>query len=319
MELMKLIQLDPSEARLAPEVLTFLIAEFIAIKVRSDSENTRKAYLDDLRKLGEFTMGDLSDRRLLAFKLKVIDCDRDGNTRAHRTSNRILSVCRKFLRFLVEKGVLVRNYYDLVDGHRIDKMDSPYVALSDAQVRSMIDLPDRSTELGAAQRLSMILFFYLGLRRAEICSIRPIDILEGVLTIKGKGRKVRRLPLPETLQDEIRSYMDLMALKGRVCDPKSFLLQSRESHGDMINPTTVWRWFVSVAVACGVRTEALRDAGKKISPHSARATMITKALDNGIGIRDVAILAGHNNGETTSIYDKRRGEASKAVVAAIKY
>lgn len=316
---LKQYQTDLQETKLPGEVLTFLIAEFIAIKVRPDSKNTRNAYLEDLRKFGDFTMGDLSDRKLLAYKLKVIDQDKNGASRAARTANRMLSVTRRFIRFLQEKRVVAHNYYDLIDGQRVDKSDSPYVALTDAQVRLMMDTPDRNTALGASQRLALVLGFYVGLRCNEICDLRFQDVSDGVLTVRGKGRKVRRIGMPETLINEFNSYLMFIATTMGTPDPKRHLIQSRESDGHKIAPSTIWRWYKSISTACGVDHEALRSVGKKVSTHSARATAITKALDSGVGIRDVANLAGHASIETTAIYDKRRNETKSETVAAIRY
>lgn len=301
------------------DTLLFLMAEFISIKVRPDSVNTRKAYLEDLRKLGEFTMGDLSDKKLLAYKLKVIDHDKDGNPRAARSANRIIAVTRQFLRFLQMKGVIARNYFDFIDGHKVDKLDSPYVLLTDAQVRGMIDHPDRNTFLGRNQRMAMVLFFYLGLRRQEICSIRYCDIQNGSIAIKGKGKKIRHMPLNDIVQNELMSFIDLQATTLGTPDQKRHLVETRESGGAMVDPSTIWRWFIEAAKGAGVDVEALRSVGKKVSPHSARATAITKALDNGVGIREAASMAGHVSIETTSIYDKRRGESAKKALEAIKY
>jgi integrase/recombinase XerD len=221
-------------------------------------------------------------------------------------------VCRKFLRFLQEKGVLARNYLDLIDGHRIDKMDSPYVALTDDEVRRMIETPDQNTMVGASKRLALMLGFYLGLRCTEISSIKHEDIVDGVLTVIGKGRKVRRIPLSDTLLREVGNYVSMLGIHKEQITPKMYLIQSRESFGKKVNSSTIWRWFTLTATECGI-TE------KQVSPHSSRATAITKALDNGAGIREVAILAGHVSIETTAIYDKRRGEASRLAVNAIKY
>lgn len=319
MQIMNIQRLDIQQTVLAPEVMAFLIAEFLAIKVAPDAHNTRRAYTEDLRRLGEFTMGDLSNRKLLAFKLKIIDMDRDGAPRAARSANRMLSTCRKFIRYLQERGLVATNYFDLIDGHKVDKQDSPYVALSDLDVRKMIDMPDRSTILGASQRMALVLAFYLGLRRGEIIGIRLGDIYEGVLTVKGKGRKIRRIALTDVVQDEINQYLMATATLVASMDPKRHLINSRESHGGAVDPATIHRWFTQIAELAGVATDALRAAGKKITPHTARATAITKALDAGVGIRDVANLAGHSSVETTTIYDKRRSEASKAAVMAIKY
>jgi integrase/recombinase XerD len=295
-----------------PDYLIFLIQEFLNVSLESDSDHTLRAYEDELRDLGHFTMGDFSDLKLLAYKVKRIDVDLDGKKRSPRSANKKISICRRFIRFLQEKALLPTNYFDLVRGRKIDKHDSPYVALTDSEVRRMIDLPDRSTLLGSSQRMALVLSFYLGIRCSELCSIRLGDIREGVLSVRGKGNKVRTIPMPETLQDEISAYMVILATHLPVMTERTHLINSRESQGDMVDPATVWRWFKSVAKRCGVDE-------RRVSPHGARATAITKALDNGVGIREVAILAGHRSIETTAIYDKRRGEASKVAVAAIKY
>jgi integrase/recombinase XerD len=300
---------------LHPQVLAFLMGEFLAIKVKPGATNTREAYASDLRQLGDFTGGDLSDIMLIKFLQKVVYVDKSGQPRAIRTQKRMVSTCRKFLRFLQEKGILARNYFDLIKLDSTDKGASPYIALSDIQVRNMIESYDK----GTSQRLSLVLSFYLGLRCTEICSIRYCDIDGDVLTVHGKGRKVRRLALSETVLNELHAHYMQTAMGIVTPAPKRHLIESKESEGAMVDSSTVWRWFKRAAESAGIDIKALRDAGKTVSPHTARATCITKALSAGIGIRDVAVMAGHESVETTMIYDKRREEAKMETMVAIRY
>jgi site-specific recombinase XerD len=41
------------------------------------------------------------------------------------------------------------------------------------------------------------------------------------------------------------------------------------------------------------------------SAHSMRATFITTALENGAGLEDVQLAAGHADPSTTKLYDRR--------------
>lgn len=309
------------ELKISPMDLATLIAEFIALG--EFSANTVIAYKDDLGRFWDFSQGDLSDRCLMAFKVRVIMNDHTGQPRKPRSANRMLSSTKQFLDYLVHRRILATNIYAnkfTGKGKKVDKTDSPYVALTDLEVRMMLD---HTLVLGASakrndqmivassQRLSLVLGFYMGLRATEICSIRYESMQDGLLKVKGKGNKTRTLPITETVLNEINAHITLMATVGVTIEPKRHLIETRESQGHMPDSATVWRWFTGIARACGIE--------KHVSPHSARATAITKALDGGVGIRDVAIFAGHSDVNTTSIYDKRRGEAAQKTVEAIRY
>jgi integrase/recombinase XerD len=289
------------------------IMEFFVIKMTQKSEHTKRAYLADLQILAGQTRGNLSDASLMKFASYV----QVKAGYAPRTSNRILSVCRKFMRFLCEANYVHRNYLDLVEGSPIDKHDSPYVALTDAEVQSMLQIPDRSTLHGASMHLALVLGFYLGLRRSEMAAIRLGDIDEAWnLRVRGKGNKVRVITLDETIQNTVRTYLVMLGAHNLKLGPQAFLLAAGgdfrgPSNDSPIGTNTIWRMFHRAAESAGVDPE-------RVSPHGARATMITKALDAGVGIRDVANMAGHRSIETTSIYDKRR-DTSAETVKKIKY
>lgn len=317
----KLPSAPEQEIKISPMDLATLIAEFIALG--EFSQNTIIAYKDDLGRFWDFSQGDLSDRCLLAFKVKRIMNDEMGCPRKPRSANRMLSSTRSFLDYLVHRRILATNIYAnrfTGKGKKVDKTDSPYVALTDNEVRAMLDhtlvLAASATRndqmiVASSQRLSLVLGFYMGLRATEICSIRYESISNGVLKIVGKGNKTRVLPITETVLNEINAHMTVLATIGATPEPKRHLIETRESQGHMPDSATVWRWFTGIAKACGIQ--------KHVSPHSARATAITKALDSGVGIRDVAIFAGHSDVNTTSIYDKRRNEAAQKTVDAIRY
>lgn len=326
----------PNEKLLfTPSEFTVLTLEFMCMK--SQVETTRSAWKSDLQHMFDFcslrsvggeTMVDLRDESLIRLKIKVID------NRAPRSSNRMLCTFKKFVKFLiVDKKLMSHNYLATIEGHKVDRDDSPYIALTDSEVMAMINQPNKDTFDGASKRMALVLSFYLGLRCAEVCSIRHDSIRDGVLRIKGKGSKVRMIPLSESLLIEIENYTIMSVGYWGELSPHDPLITTKEAHGTKgfgtsmvqandnaslgklgkseVDKSTIWRWFKSIAKECGIT--------KKISPHCARATAITKALNNGVSLREVSILAGHKSIETTVIYDKRRGVAAKVAVDGIKY
>lgn len=275
------------------------------------NHHTRRNYAADLRHFLEATAGNLEDTSLLVYKELLV------SESAARTAKRRLSVVESFLSHLVLKDVLARNLYAHISrlAPRIDKYDSPTVALEDSEVRRMISRPDRSTLLGASQRIAMALGFYLGLRRSEMVSIKIQDIsADRVLRIKGKGSKVRMIPLDEVVVEEITSYLDVTsALLGRARSSSEYLLvgQKAKDGASKLHTDTINEWFKSVAEACGI--------DKHITTHTGRATVITKLLEEEAPIRDVAVFAGHSSVDTTSIYDKKNRTARLSVVRKIRY
>jgi integrase/recombinase XerD len=119
-----------------------------------------------------------------------------------------------------------------------------------------------------------------------------------VLKITGKGGKIRELPFNDRAK---------VALE-------NFLLLNQHNSDDLLFPydeTTIYKAFKRYASRVGIT--------KRVSPHSARATAITKALETGAVITDVADMAGHADIKTTQVYWKRRKGLEDSPVHKLDY
>lgn len=281
---------------------------FIDYLATIENAHTRRAYELDLRALWDFTLGDMSTQALANYRHHLM------TTKEARSCARSLGTARRFIDYMISHGVDIRNplLAKEMASPKVDKTQSPYIALTDAEVRRMLDAPDRSTYTGACQRLALVFGFYLGLRVSEIVRVRASDIIDGRLHVLGKGGKLRVLPLDELVLDEIRAFVDLSLIFGRWAgESDENLFKSKFDPNKAVDTRTVERWFTEAAVKMGLE--------KHVTPHSARATAVTKALDEGSSLRDVGNFAGHSSLDTTMMYDKRRGEASEKVIKKIKY
>lgn len=287
------------------------------------NKNTRESYAQDLRDFLAATNGDLSDTSLLVYK--EMAC----TELAPRSAKRRLSCIKGFLDYLVLKDVLRRNLYAHLRGKlgpKVDKHDSPTVALTDSEVRQMLahtgtkgalsEAPESSAArlLGMSQNLCLRLSFGLGLRVSEVTGIRIKDVTSEGLRILGKGSKVRWMALDESMRAAISGYIEACSVtfdRSRSEDEYLVLTQKLSDGSRPIDRNTVNRWYKDIAKECGIE--------KRVTSHTGRATAITKLLDEEVPLRDVANFAGHTNVETTTLYDKGVKGASLKTVGKIKY
>lgn len=151
----------------------------------------------------------------------------------------------------------------------------------------------------AKHRLMLALAYGAGLRVSEVMNlrIRDIDLQELTIHIKqAKGKKDRLTVFPTTLKAEISA---LIALR----EPDDYVFRS-ERGGKLTERT-----------AQVIFERALKQAEvkKQATFHSLRHSFATHLLENGVDIRYVQELLGHQNIRTTQIYTHVTNPALKNI------
>ncbi|MFA5707953.1 tyrosine-type recombinase/integrase [Mycolicibacterium sp.] len=161
--------------------------------------------------------------------------------------------------------------------------------VSDADVAKLL-----RTRMWTSTRRMILLALLAGLRVHEIAKIRgeDIDPDSRVLWVKGKGRKLKSVPLHPILV-EVASEMPASGWWFPMRGHESEHIHSK-SVSDIIGRT-------------------MRRAGVRGTPHALRHWYASTMVDNGIDIRVVQELLRHKSLATTQIYtkvpDSRRHEA----------
>jgi len=178
------------------------------------SAATQRAYVKDLEFFFQFlNKGGLnlkhpSQIESHHFQLYRDDLIDKGYSSA--TINRRLVCIRSFIKWAVAKRLMDHNPLDSVKLPKV-QTESPTAAFSDEEVVKMINAPVTTKLRGRTHRLILVLLFNLGLRRSELANIKIGDISKErghwVLKIKGKGAKLRHMPLPEVSLNEIHYYL----------------------------------------------------------------------------------------------------------------
>jgi len=142
-----------------------------------------------------------------------------------------------------------------------------------------------------------------GLRRSEVAALRVDDVqthpdVGPVLTVSGKGGKVRSVPITQSLYVALLEQRPQDYLQANTLDRILMPLFN-------ISDSRVWQI---------VRAAAKRAGMSDITPHDLRRTFASTMLGAGVDLPTVQRMMGHSSPKTTVGYD-RRGitDAAKAV------
>lgn len=233
-----------------------------------------------LKSLGDLERGDL--RAWLAA--------RAGQGLKATSTARALSVIRGFFRFLARRG-LAENA--AVTGLRNPKLPKAVPkALSEAEAMDALgNIGELSDEPWIAKRDAALLtlLYGCGLRLGEALSLTRADLRaarQGRLTVTGKGRKQRIVPVLTIVAAALDDYLAASPFKH---DP--LFLGAR---GGPLNPRIVQDRLQRLRLLLGLPATA--------TPHALRHSFATHLLAGGGDLRAIQELLGHASLSTTQRY-----------------
>lgn len=239
---------------------------------------------------------------------------------SRETARKILSA---MCSWLVEEHYLLVNPF-----HGLQKVDSakPLVdvtgrTLTHAQWRFVLQTVCRVSFTPAQQRdyFALLFAYATGLRRAELASAtagalsrKALDAALGdawTLTVMGKGRRERRVPMPPRLIDELAVCLQLRAVPCTLdTAPAATPLIAHLKTGKPLTPDALARLYKAIfkraADALAPTYPGAAADLKRASTHWLRHTHANHALDAGGDLRDVQTGLGHASLGTTTLYTK---------------
>lgn len=226
-----------------------------------------------------------------------------------RTVSQHLSVLSGYCRFLIKEGVLSSNPVRQVIRPRQDKNLPEFYRDSSMQeyfssTRGVMEFGSYEAKL---RRMIVSILALTGIRRSELISLNrsSVDFSRRTMRVRGKGDKIREIPLLPSLCEEISLYLQSQSsLKLVITGPDAPLLQTPS--GRRLYPVFVDRAvkqeLASVASISGQR-----------SPHVLRHTLATELLNEGADLNSIKELLGHANLAATQVYTHNSIERLKAV------
>ncbi len=314
--------MSPRAASPAPPILKDpLVSRFVRyLQVeRNASEHTVANYLMDIRQFCVQTWGAdakppfpwkspdrFSARRFLASFQKA--------GRAPTTTRRKMSSLRSFYRFLMREEAVKNNPFVGLQQPRIRRR-LPKV-LSREEVLRLLEAPRRMQEQerkappkGRGDKRSAFagyavcrdtaileLLYSTGIRLAELCTLTEarLDLLSGVVLVRGKGKKERICPIGGPA---IAAVREAQAARRRVAaqlGKSAATVLFMNKNGGPLTPRSVERLLKKYLEAAGLNPA--------LTPHVMRHSFATHLLDAGADLRSVQELLGHASLSTTQIY-----------------
>ena len=225
-----------------------------------------------------------------------------------------MSVLSGFCRYLMMNGLLASNPVKLVSKPKIEKrlpvfyrkeaMEDYFERTSWLMDRREFDffLSNIDTESGKdlydarIARLIISMLYSLGLRRAELIglTIGDVDFGRNVVKVRGKGDKMREIPLIVSLCEEISLYLEAVeTVCGGKRSLKEPLLVTYKGKG-------LYPGYVDRAVKSGLG--GIKGITGRKSPHVLRHSLATELLNEETPINSIKELLGHSSLAATQVY-----------------
>jgi integrase/recombinase XerC len=204
---------------------------------------------------------------------------------------RKLACVRSFFRFLVREGHLHKNPTENLRSPKLPKPLPRVLTKDDAA--ALMEFPTGQSPLSLRDRALLETMYSTGARVSEVVGINLDDVNEtdGIVCLRGKGRKERMVPIGDLALHAIRKYRKSLkpsARNGHLSSP--MFLNHRGSR------------ITTRSVARMVSRYSSRLVGGAVSPHALRHSYATHLLDEGADLRSIQEMLGHASLSTTQKY-----------------
>jgi integrase/recombinase XerD len=282
-----------------------------------ESAHTRKSYRNDIKSFFEFLSDNFKEVKnyqginrvhVVAFRNFLTD-----SNYAPKTINRKLAANSSFFDFLVEKNIVQFNPCTSIKRPR-QEVQKPTNDLSDEQIQILFSELDKLSGPGLLHKAVLYTLFTTGIRKAELINlkIKNFYIKDGfyLIDIRAKGGKLLSKVVHPKCAEVINDYLNFIKSTNEELHPEDWIFRPSKNPLDPthiikpLNPKSVDYIIKSWCKKAGIT--------QNISPHSARASYIGSALENGIDLYKISRDVGHASVKTTEEYNKRRQKLSES-------
>ncbi|HWE03360.1 MAG TPA: tyrosine recombinase XerC [Tepidisphaeraceae bacterium] len=216
-----------------------------------------------------------------------------GQNYTKSTTARKLATLRSFYKFLIRRGIVGASPLATIRTPKQEKRLPKCLDLE--QVQKLLEAPGDADLLAARDKAMLEVLYSSGIRVSELVELEmgDIDLQEGILRVRGKGRKDRLTPIGSQAIKAVQRYFELRSQEPK-CNGPDAARVFLNKHGENLSTRSVRRKLDKYLVTAGL------DPG--ISPHTLRHSFATHLLNNGADLRSVQELLGHQSLSTTQIY-----------------
>ena len=174
------------------------------------------------------------------------------------------------------------------------KSEKPLISyLTGDEMRIILSQPDSSTKGGFRDLVLLSVLYDTAARVDELINLKVKDVRlmnPAVITLHGKGRKVRQVPIMSNTKALLDSYMSSSMICSGMADTESYVFVNQKRQ-------KLSRWGISYIInkyAELAKTQTAFTIRFPVTPHIFR--------QDNTDLRTIQVLMGHSDISTTSLY-----------------
>ena len=224
------------------------------------------------------------------------------------TRNQRLAAMKAFAHYVQYRNPeYLENCTDIIT-MRPKKHEKPVIPfLTEEELKALLAQPDPSTRHGLRDLTLLSLLYDSGARVQEITDLELKDIRlanPAMVTLTGKGRKARQVPLMKDTCKLLDTYIRNFNLESEPLTSPLFFNKKRQA---------LSRYGVTYILKKYASQAELDGNAKKISPHVLRHTKAMHLLRAGVNMIYIRDFLGHVDISTTEVYARIDAEMKRKV------
>ncbi len=166
--------------------------------------------------------------------------------------------------------------------------------LTKDDANALMEFPEGDGLAARRDRAILETLYSTGARVSELVGMNreDLDLKEGLVRLRGKGRKERIVPIGDVAIEAIKEYHALLPPRASRLTP----------HASPVFMNARGRRLTTRSIARFVANYSSRLAGGRVSPHALRHSFATHLLDEGADLRAIQEMLGHASLATTQKY-----------------
>lgn len=224
------------------------------------------------------------------------------------TRNQRLAAMKAFAHYVQYRNPeYLENCTDIIT-MRPKKHEKPVIPfLTEDELKALLAQPDPSTRHGLRDLTLLSLLYDSGARVQEITDLQLKDIRltnPAMVTLTGKGRKARQVPLMKETCTLLDTYIRKFDLNSEPLTAPLFFNKKGEA---------LSRYGITYILKKYVSKAELDGSARKISPHGLRHTKAMHLLRAGVNMIYIRDFLGHVDISTTEVYARIDAEMKRKV------
>ncbi len=220
---------------------------------------------------------------------------RSGRPNGAGNIGKVATALSAFFTFLHDEDVIPDNPSRRLERPRVPEK-LPGDVLTPKEIEKLLRACDSATPLGQRDRALIEALYAMGLRNAEVLGLDLTDLshADREVSVVGKGDKGRVIPLIRSAWNVVRDYINRARPTLATTHPDSARAIFLNYKGERLSKEGLRVILHRLKAATGIK--------KRITPHTFRRSFATALLKNGVDLRTIQVLLGHEHLNTTARY-----------------